>query len=359
MTDDFRYMLLDRRVMSRIALQDGSKGPVLDNQGYWWPQKVQVAVQFMTRYVFFALGSLFFLTIDTYRPVVLSLDALLAIYGVYFLVNTVLFLMAMRKLGVVSLRVGMLVDMLMVTISVIHDPYPVPPSALAYLMVVLGNGMRYGMRPFAESAVIATLGMVLSFGVRYRVGDFIAGPADLFYGIFWSVLVFYSFLLMGQVDSQRKLLAFRSRYDALTSVLNRNGFIEAAETALEEATLDSPQSLLFLDINDFRNVNDRFGHAAGDRVLQEIGRILEESTESELVCRWGGDEFVVLIRMGGGFAEDCVSRIEERIRLWAHGNGLPVGVSIGMCQAPNDGKDLETLLSVADIKLYKNKTGQA
>lgn len=349
----------DRRTLSRLTLLDRRKGPVFDSRGYWWPDKEQVAVQFMTRYVFFALGSLFFLTIDSFRPLVLSLNALLAVYGIYFVVNSVLFLMAMRKIDVAALRVGMLVDMFMVTISVIHDPYPVPPSALAYLMVIFGNGMRYGMRPFAESAVVATLGMVLSYGIRYRLGGFMLTPADLFYGIFWTVLTFYAYLLMGQVDTQRKLLAYRSRYDSLTGVLNRNGFIESAEVRLAKAKPDSPRTLLFVDINEFKRINDSFGHAAGDRVLQEVARILSESTESDLVCRWGGDEFVVLLSQGEATTQQTLNRIEERTRLWAHGNGLPVSVSFGSSHAPHDGTDLTTLLSVADIKLYQSKAGQA
>jgi diguanylate cyclase (GGDEF)-like protein len=349
----------DRRTLSRLELLDRRKGPVLDSQGYWWPEKEQVAVQFMTRYVFFALGSLFFLTIDIYRPVVLSLNSLLAIYGIYFVVNSILFLMAMRRIGVTSLRVGMLVDMFMVTVSVIHDPYPVPPSALAYLMVIFGNGMRYGMRPFAECAVAATLGMVLSYGIRYRLGGFAVTPADLFYGIFWTVLVFYAFLLMGQVDGQRKLLAYRSRYDSLTGLLNRNGFIESAEARLAHLIPDSPQTLVFVDINEFKSINDRFGHAAGDRVLQEIARILKESTESDMVCRWGGDEFVALLDLDEVAARERLNRIDERTRLWSHGNGLPVGVSFGVSCAPHDGTDLDTLLSVADIKLYQSKAQQS
>jgi diguanylate cyclase (GGDEF)-like protein len=348
----------DRRTLAQLGQMDRRKGPVLDSQGYWWPEKSQVAVQFMTRYVFFALGSLFFLTVDSYRPVALSLNALLAAYGIYFVVNSVLFLMAMRSIGVATLRVGMLVDICLVTVSVIHDPYPVPPSALAYLMVIFGNGMRYGMRPFAESAVLATLGMVLSYGIRYRLGGFAVTPADLFYGLFWSVLVFYAFLLMGQVDIQRKLLAYRSRYDSLTGLLNRNGFIESVEAKLAHISQDLPQTLVFVDINDFKSINDRYGHAAGDRVLHEIARILSESTESELVCRWGGDEFVALLDMSEVAARECLNRIDERTRLWSLGNGLPVSVSFGTSCAPFDGTDLDTLLSVADIKLYQSKGEQ-
>lgn len=345
----------ERRTQTQGAPVERCQGAVLDSQGYWWPERREVVVQFLTRYIFWALGSLFFLTVDGYQPVVLSLDALLAVYGMYFVLNSVLFWLAMRNLSVSTLRVGMMVDMFMVTISVIHDPYPVPPSALAYLMVIFGNGMRYGMRPFAESAVVATLGMVLSYGIRYRLGGFEVTPADLFYGLFWIVLVLYAFMLMGQIDRQHKLLDYRSRYDSLTGLLNRSGFIEMAEPRLGAAGDHAPQTLLFADLNDFKSINDRFGHAAGDRVLLEIGRILKESTDSELVGRWGGDEFVVLLRHGEAMVHTVINRIEERILLWSQGNGLPVSLSLGVGVAPRDGDDLDTLLSVADIKLYQSK----
>lgn len=345
----------DRRTLAQAASVERRQGPVLDSQGYWWPERREVIIQFITRYVFWALGSLFFLTVDGYQPLVLPLTSLLVVYGIYFILNSLLFWMAMRSLNVSALRVGMLLDMFMVTISVIHDPYPVPPSALAYLMVIFGNGMRYGMRPFAESAVAATLGMVLCYGVRYRLGGFDVTPADLFYGLFWIMLVLYAFMLMGQVDRQHKLLDYRSRYDSLTGLLNRSGFIEMAESRLGEATDHAPQTLLFADLNAFKSINDRFGHAAGDRVLLEIGRILRESTDSELVGRWGGDEFVVLLRHGESMVPTVMNRIEERTLLWAQGNGLPVSLSLGVGFAPKDGTDLDTLLSVADIKLYQNK----
>jgi diguanylate cyclase (GGDEF)-like protein len=265
----------------------------------------------------------------------------------------------MRKLSVAVLRVGMLVDMAMVTVSVVHDPYPVPPSALAYLMVIFGNGMRYGVRPFAESAAAATFGMVLSYGLRYRVGGFEVTPADLFYGLFWVVLVFYAYMLMGRVDRQYKLLDHRSRYDALTGLLNRGGFLELAEHLLGSATPHSPRTLLFADLDAFKGINDRYGHAAGDRVLVEMGRILKESTDSELVARWGGDEFVVLLDLDGAKAQTLMRRIEERTLLWAQGNGLPVSVSLGVGTAPTDGTDIDTLLSVADMKLYQHKAEQS
>lgn len=349
----------DRREAETAAVPvERRKTPALDTRGYWWPEPSEVAIQFLTRYVFWALGSLFFLTVEPYRAVLLSLDGMLGAYGGYFVLNSVLFWLAMRKLTVGMLRAGMLVDMVMVTVSVVHDPYPVPPSALAYLMVIFGNGMRYGMRPFAESAAAATLGMVLSYGLRYRVGGFEVTPADLFFGLFWVVLVFYAYMLMGRVERQYNLLHHRSRYDALTGLLNRGGFLEAAAHLLGSATTQSPRAVLLADLDAFKSVNDRFGHAAGDRVLTEMGRILRESTGSELVGRWGGDEFVVLLDLDEAAAQTLLHRIEERTALWAQGNGLPVSVSLGVATAPAEGSDIDTLLSVADVKLYQHKAEQ-
>lgn len=346
----------ERREQAKPVARDRRHEPGFDPLDYWWPERREVAFQFLTRYVFWALGSLFFLTIDAYRAVVLPLNGLLLVYGLYFVLNSLLFWMAMRGLDVFILRAGLMLDIGMVTLSVMHDPYPVPPSALAYLMVILGNGMRYGMRLFAESAVLATLCMVISYGVRYRLGDFEPSTADLFYGLFWVILVLYAFMLMGQVDKQHKLLDYRSRFDPLTGLLNRAGFAESARETLAAATEKKPQTLLFADLDSFKSINDRFGHAVGDRVLVEMGRILRESTDTPLVGRWGGDEFIALVEHGGeSQAQASLSRIRERTQLWAQGNGLPVSVSLGVGVAPRDGKDLDTLLGVADIKLYQDK----
>lgn len=74
----------------------------------------------------------------------------------------------------------MAVDLLMVMACAIHDPNPIPPAALAFLMVLLGNGMRYGMRLFAEVLGGAVLGMAVSFAIRYRFDGFDPVPAICF-----------------------------------------------------------------------------------------------------------------------------------------------------------------------------------
>jgi diguanylate cyclase (GGDEF)-like protein len=110
-------------------------------------------------------------------------------------------------------------------------------------------------------------------------------------------------------------------------------------------------------LNQFKAVNDRYGHGVGDRVLAEFARIFSESAERSICGRWGGDEFVAILPQRNDAAiRQIFDRVEARTQAWSHGNGLPMAVSLGVAQAPHDGHDLVTLLSVADIHLYQSKS---
>lgn len=323
---------------------------------FWIPERVEVHTQFFTRYLFFALAVIYFSTLKTVPSSLLDVDALLLILGGYFLITTLLYWKALRAISLSQIRSAMAVDLLMVTICVIHDPNPIPPAALAFLMVLLGNGMRYGMRLFAEVLGGALLGMALSFAIRYRFGGFETGAGDVFFGVFWVTLAMYAYILMGHIDRQRRQLDFRSRYDTLTRLLNRHGLLAAADALLDPAHNNEPVTVLFADLNQFKSVNDQYGHAVGDRVLEEFAQIFHESVEGGLCGRWGGDEFVaVLPQHDSAEVQQLMLRIHTRIHAWSRTSGLPMAVSMGVSHAPHDGTDLITLLSVADISLYQNK----
>lgn len=320
----------------------------------WLPQRKEVVTQFFTRYLFIVLGVVFFTANNNIRPVLASVDVILILYGLYFALVSLLFVRSLKGMSLRLMRLSMLVDMFMVTISVIHDPYPVPPSAMAYLMVILGNGMRYGMRPFAEALGVAMLGMALSFGVRYRLAGFEVTAADVFFGVFWLVINVYAYVLLGRINLQYRLLEYRSRCDNLTGVLNRHGLTEKMARTLKQGD-GNKLAVLFADLDSFKQINDQFGHAAGDRVLMEFAQILKDSAETEIVGRWGGDEFVAVFPGAENEVQVVKDRVQRRMQLWSQANGLPVSVSLGCSLAPRDGLDLLTLLSVADISLYRNK----
>lgn len=330
-----------------------------EDAGFWVPERSEIVTQFFTRYLFFSLAVIYFSTLDSVPPVLFSIEQLLIALGVYFALNTWFFRQALRGITLLKIRSAMTADLLIVTLCVIHDPNAIPPSALAFLMVLLGNGMRYGMRLFAEVLGGAFLGMAVAFAFRYRLGGFEVSAGDVFFGVFWVTLALYAYILMGRIEGQRLQLDYRSRFDALTGLLNRHGMLAAADSIFDKGNAGVPATVLFADLNQFKAVNDRYGHGAGDRVLAEFAQIFSESADMGVCGRWGGDEFVAILPQRDAAAiQQIFERIEARTAAWSAGNGLPMAVSLGVSQAPRDGYDLMTLLSVADIHLYQSKSQQ-
>lgn len=330
-----------------------------DAAGFWVPDRSEIVTQFFTRYLFFSLAVIYFSTLDSVHPVLFSIGQLLVALGVYFFVNSWFFRQALQGVTLLKIRSAMSADLIIVTLCVIHDPNPIPPSALAFLMVLLGNGMRYGMRLFAEVLGGAFLGMAVAFAFRYRVGGFEVNAGDVFFGVFWVTLALYAYILMGHIETQRRQLDYRSRFDTLTGLLNRHGLLAAADSIFDQ-TNATPVTVLFADLNQFKMVNDRYGHGVGDRVLAEFAQIFNESAEMGVCGRWGGDEFVALLpQRDEATIRHIFERIEARTEAWSASNGLPMAVSLGVSHAPRDGNDLMTLLSVADIHLYQSKSQQS
>jgi diguanylate cyclase (GGDEF)-like protein len=152
-----------------------------------------------------------------------------------------------------------------------------------------------------------------------------------------------------------------TRHDRLTRLANRAMFVETFSNALAGAQDQQRQvAVMFLDLDRFKNVNDTLGHGVGDRILEESARrLLATMRSGDFVARLGGDEFVVLIENFRGSTElaDMASRILAAFKPMyrVDGRSLAVSASIGICVFPEGGSDCETLLSKADIALYRAK----
>jgi diguanylate cyclase (GGDEF)-like protein len=154
----------------------------------------------------------------------------------------------------------------------------------------------------------------------------------------------------------------RAKHDALTGLLNRGGLMEAVDSGLTAAARNGkPLALLFLDLDNFKGVNDTFGHAVGDRLLKSVAdRLKRELCAGDVAARIGGDEFVVLA--AAPTDEQATARGQLLIGAIAStyplGDGISaaVGVSIGIAMAPEHGIDPEGLLAVADAALYEAKS---
>ena len=146
--------------------------------------------------------------------------------------------------------------------------------------------------------------------------------------------------------------------DALTGILNRRGLEERLDLELELAQERRlPVSLLVIDCDDFKDVNDRAGHEFGDALLHEIARVLERSVPDGAVpARLGGDEFVVMLPEAGADAAEALGASIRRVL--ADGltdAGFPLRISAGISTYPFDGATPSALLRAADQALYSAK----
>ncbi|MCY0887132.1 MAG: EAL domain-containing protein [Alicyclobacillaceae bacterium] len=143
-------------------------------------------------------------------------------------------------------------------------------------------------------------------------------------------------------------------YDTLTRLPNRNRFIEYLEEILMVGGSDRKRAILVLDVDRFKYVNDSFGHAFGDSVIQEIGKRLRMSAGmGSFIARMGGDEFGLVfddIELARDATKRVLRQFDKPIQVEEHEFYLTP--SIGIAEYPRDGKDAATLLKHADIAMY-------
>jgi diguanylate cyclase (GGDEF)-like protein len=164
-----------------------------------------------------------------------------------------------------------------------------------------------------------------------------------------------------KISEQNQQLNILASSDPLTGCLNRRSFFMEAELALQNAHgLRQQLSLLMLDVDHFKTINDRFGHVVGDEVLIGLVDVLKRTCRAwDLIGRYGGEEFCVVVL---GLAEPEVQKLAERIRLavtdvatWLPDGGR-ITISIGMASFGGERCAVADLVGRADEALYAAKT---
>ncbi len=166
---------------------------------------------------------------------------------------------------------------------------------------------------------------------------------------------------LSDIRAREDQLKFQANYDALTGLPNRTLLRDRIDMSVRRVSRENHGlSLIFLDMDDFKHVNDTLGHAKGDLLLQQLAaRLLESVREQDTVARYGGDEFIVLIPDTN--ETDVIINIIERIRNCLHDSFVIdnkeffLGVSIGVTTCPDDGTDPDTLIANADMAMYRSK----
>ncbi|MBL8512580.1 MAG: EAL domain-containing protein [Betaproteobacteria bacterium] len=244
------------------------------------------------------------------------------------------------------------------------------------LVVLLFGVFRFKPREFGLMTLFMLAGYAAVINVlMYQRPQHV----DVFlewYQWLWLALILPAFAMVGSRISELRARILRTNdeltnalstiqnmatHDSLTGLPNRASLADTMAHAINRAERGRESvSVLFVDLDHFKAINDSLGHSAGDHLLREVARRLSAAVrDSDLVARLGGDEFVVMVENAGGLdsqralAEKIIAAVHEPMTLLGH--QVTVSASIGIASFPEDGKDPATLLSNADLAMYRAK----
>ncbi len=163
------------------------------------------------------------------------------------------------------------------------------------------------------------------------------------------------------LEEENISLTKMANFDALTHLLNRRSMNIHLKQIMDEMELqeeDEPFCLIIADIDNFKKVNDTYGHSKGDEVLVEVANVLQSNVrEMDKVCRWGGEEMLILLRSNMETARSVAQRICSDMAMTQIENGedpISVTLTLGVSEyAP--GETVRTLIETADQRLYRGK----
>jgi diguanylate cyclase (GGDEF)-like protein len=226
--------------------------------------------------------------------------------------------------------------------TVVAPPQPIPgrPSFLPYVAVV------------SSYLLLAFVGL-RSVGFN-PLGGILLGALVLTFMV--SSRQYIALRDYGRLAVRYQQLA---AIDGTTGLYNRRHFMETAEAAFAHTQrLGQPFAALMIDVDNFKRINDVYGHIAGDQVLAELAQVCREHVRPEdIVGRYGGDEFIIMVPGITSLRTiQLADQLTRRVTRFQGSNGKPLGysASIGIAECPSDG-DLTTLLMHADLAMYEAK----
>jgi diguanylate cyclase (GGDEF)-like protein len=177
---------------------------------------------------------------------------------------------------------------------------------------------------------------------------------------FFIVLIVTLFYMVGGwwAGKQYDKAKFYSEKDDLTAVYNRRFVYNIFPKLLKRVDITKSKLTVFvIDINDFKVLNDTYGHETGDAVIQSISNsLLKHTRKTDVVARWGGDEFVVLaLYTDEIYPVVLLERIEKDLEQLSKKLRRNISVSVGKAVYPDEAKDLDSLIRIADNNMYISK----
>jgi diguanylate cyclase (GGDEF)-like protein len=259
-------------------------------------------------------------------------------------------------------------SMLGLTLLVMHYAEPVQPAEIVLFVlipVVLWAALRFSVSGASLAIFLAAL---VTLGVAFASYGGISSttlPGDVFALQASMLIMALAGLFVSAALSEHRYsemqLNMLANHDPLTGLPNRSYFQDFLGHALARAQRDHSQvSLLYIDLDRFKHINDSQGHEVGDQVLRIVAnRLNEELRADDFVARLGGDEFAVILnhppasRAASRVARKLMQALAESFKLGQR--RYAIGASIGISVYPDDGLDANTLLRQADLAMYQAK----
>jgi len=164
-----------------------------------------------------------------------------------------------------------------------------------------------------------------------------------------------------ELEESRRFLKEQANTDPLTKLANRRNFFQVASRDMAQMQRQSEHfSLIMIDIDHFKRINDTYGHQTGDFILVELSKVLSAAVrEGDTLARIGGEEFVVASphtnRLAAIVLSERLRKSAESTEFEFEGNNIPVTISLGIATMTKGGDDVDKLLAVADSRLYMAK----
>lgn len=245
------------------------------------------------------------------------------------------------------------------------EEHPDAKMSLVQIVLRLGVFRVVALMAIASTAfsVVITYISMRCFGVHDRTFLFAAIVTALIAPLVIATLeLLFLVSLLHQIEASRSLVRRLATIDGLTGLYQRHSVMQQAKLEFDKSQEnDGPMSVIMLDADHFKRINDQFGHAAGDTVLRTVAQVCRLSVRTgDVVGRYGGEEFIVLLPGTDSLAALAVA---ERIRssiaelqiVLSIGATIPVSVSLGIATRTQSISSLEELLGRADRALYLAK----
>ncbi len=237
-------------------------------------------------------------------------------------------------------------------LDLMNFAFPGLPALRALYILPIWIGTRLGGR--IAGIIIVGLATLSNVWMDYVE----SGATNTFGGLIWFSVFGIVMLLVAQVEDSLHRNERLAHQDALTGLYNRRGLEMEGKRLLGRMMREQKAlTVVMIDCDRFKRINDDFGHKAGDDALRFLAQTLEDNTrDSDVLSRLGGDEFVLMLaEIGENEAASVMRRIQTAFEAGMAERGYDVSLSIGLAALSPEASDLRTLVSRADVAMYRLK----